>query len=309
MLWRGGRRSDNIEDRRGEGFSPGMGRGRLPIGGRAGGIGGLGLIALVLVGLFFGVDPSALLQMGGGGGVGPSTYVPQEQARGAPGTQSPGSGATVRDEAGQFVAVVLADTEDTWNALFQQMGKTYREPTLVLFSGAVNSSCGFAQAASGPFYCPRDNKIYLDTSFFNELSRRFGAPGDFAQAYVIAHEVGHHVQNQLGILPQVEAFQQQAGRSDANRVQVMVELQADCFAGIWAHHADRSRGILEKGDIEEGLNAAAAIGDDRLQKQSQGYVVPDAFTHGSSAQRVQWFRRGFEQGTPAACDTFNAAKL
>jgi predicted metalloprotease len=308
MLWRGGRRSDNIEDRRGEGFTPGGGGGRFPIGGRAGGIGGLGLIALVLIGLFFGIDPSALLQGGGGA---PSTYVPspQEQARGTPGAPSPRQGPAVGDEAGQFVAVVLADTEDTWNALFQKMGKNYREPSLVLFSGAVNSSCRFAQAASGPFYCPRDHKIYLDTSFFNELSRRFGAPGDFAQAYVIAHEVGHHVQNQLGILPQVEAFQRQANRSEANQVQVMVELQADCFAGIWAHHADRSRGLLEKGDIEEGLNAAAAIGDDRLQKQTQGYVVPDAFTHGSAAQRVRWFKRGFESGQPSACDTFNADRL
>jgi len=281
------------------------GGGRFPIGGRAGGLGGLGLIALVLIGLFFGIDPTALLQ--GGGRSSSSVPQPQEQTRSAPHTSA--QGPKVGDEAGEFVAVVLADTEDTWNALFQQMGKRYREPTLVLFSGAVNSSCGFAQAASGPFYCPIDQKVYLDTSFFAALTHRFGAPGDFAQAYVIAHEVGHHVQNQLGILPQVEAFQQQASRSDANRAQVMVELQADCFAGIWAHHADRSRRLLEQGDIEEGLNAAAAIGDDRLQKQSQGYVVPDAFTHGSSAQRVRWFKRGFEAGTPGACDTFNADPL
>jgi predicted metalloprotease len=303
MLWRGGRRSENIEDRRGEGFSPRIGGGRFRVGGRAGGLGGLGLIALVLIGLFFGIDPTVLLQ---DGGPTPSSYVPQqEQTRGGPGT----SGPAVGDEAGEFVAVVLADTEDTWNALFQRMGKDYREPTLVLFSGAVDSACGSAQAASGPFYCPLDQKVYLDTSFFAALSRRFGAPGDFAQAYVIAHEVGHHVQNQLGILPQVEAFQRQTSRDDANRVQVMVELQADCFAGIWAHHADRSRRLLEQGDIEEGLNAAAAIGDDRLQRQSQGYVVPDAFTHGSSAQRVRWFKRGFEQGIPTACDTFNADQL
>ena len=300
MLWRGGRRSDNIEDRRGEGFSPGLGGGgRFPIGGRAGGIGGLGLIALVLIGLFFGIDPTMLLQ---DSGPAPSSYVPQQQGSRAPG--SPSRGQAPGDEAGQFVSVVVADTEDTWNEIFRQSGKTYREPTLVLFSGAVESGCGFAQAASGPFYCPRDQKVYLDTSFFDELSRRFGAPGDFAQAYVIAHEIGHHVQNQLGIPPQVEAFQQQAGRRDANQAQVMVELQADCFAGIWAHHANRSRGLLEQGDIEEGLKAAAAIGDDRLQRQTQGYVVPDAFTHGSSAQRVYWFKRGFEQGDPAACDTF-----
>jgi predicted metalloprotease len=301
MLWRGGRRSENIEDRRGEGgFSTGTGGGmRFPIGGRASGLGGLGLLALVLLGLFFGVDPSLL---NGGGGT-PSTYVPSSPEPRT--THAPGA----PDEASEFVSVVLADTEDAWHALFRQMGRTYQEPTLVLFSGLVDSGCGVAQSASGPFYCPRDHKLYLDTSFFDEMSRRFGAPGDFAQAYVIAHEVGHHVQNQLGILPRVEAMQQQVGRSDANRIQVMVELQADCFAGIWAHHADRSRGILETGDIEEGLNAAAAIGDDRLQRQAQGYVVPDAFTHGSSAQRVRWFKRGLEQGDPAACDTFGAEQL
>lgn len=297
MLWRRGRRSENVEDRRG--FSPGMGGmrgGRFPVGGRVGGFGGLGLVALVLLGLFFGVDPSVLLE--GGGTSAPSSYAPQSDPRR---TQAPG----VPDEAREFVSVVLGDTEDTWRELFQHMGRTYQEPTLVLFSGAVDSGCGFAQSASGPFYCPRDDKLYLDTSFFDQLSRGFGAPGDFAQAYVIAHEVGHHVQNQLGILPRVEAMQGQVSRADANRVQVLVELQADCFAGIWAHHADRSRGLLESGDIEEGLNAAAAIGDDRLQKRSQGYVVPDAFTHGSSAQRVGWFKRGLQQGTPEACDTFS----
>ncbi len=298
MLWRGGRRSENIEDRRGEGgFPSGMGGMRFPIGGRAGGIGGLGLVALVLLGLFFGVDPSVLLDMGGG--TAPSSYVPSSPAPRS--ERTPG----VPDEEREFVSVVLADTEDTWHALFQQMGRTYREPTLVLFSGMVDSGCGLAQSASGPFYCPRDGKLYLDTSFFDEMSRRFGASGDFAQAYVIAHEVGHHVQNLLGILPRVEAAQQQASRTDANRIQVLVELQADCLAGVWAHHANRSRGLLESGDIEEGLNAAAAIGDDRLQKQAQGYVVPDAFTHGSSAQRVGWFKRGLEQGNLQACDTFS----
>jgi hypothetical protein len=283
-----------------------MGGGRFPVGGRAGSIGGIGLIILVLLGLFFGIDPTVLLQ--GGGGVGDtSSYAPTQQQQQNQQPRAPGSGAL--DEAREFVAVVLADTEDTWRALFQQMGRTYQDPNLVLFSGTVQSGCGFAQSASGPFYCPRDGKVYLDTSFFDEMSRRFGAPGDFAQAYVITHEVGHHVQNLLGILPRVEAAQQQLSRSEANRVQVMVELQADCFAGIWAHHAQRSRGLLERGDLEEGLNAAAAIGDDRLQKQSQGYVVPDAFTHGSSAQRVRWFKRGFESGQPSACDTFNADRL
>src|SRR5512144_678930 len=235
MLWRGGRRRENVEDRRGGGgFPSGMRGMRFPIGGRAGGLGGLGLVALVLLGLFFGIDPSALLDLGGGT---PSSYVPSSpeprtaQAPGAP------------DEAREFVSVVLADTEDTWHALFRQMGRTYQEPTLVLFSGLVDSGCGTAQSASGPFYCPRNGKLYLDTSFFDEMSRRFGAPGDFAHAYVIAHEVGHHVQNLLGILPRVEAAQQQAGRAGANRMQVLVELQADCYAGIWAHNANRSRNI------------------------------------------------------------------
>jgi predicted metalloprotease len=298
MFWRGRRESTNIEDRRGESVSSGMGG--FPIGVRVGGMGGLGLIALVVLGLFFGVDPSVLLDIGGSPT--PSSYAPEPQIGKAP-------APAAQDETREFVAVVLGDTEDTWRVLFHEMGRTYREPTLVLFSGITQSACGFAQAASGPFYCPRDQKVYLDTSFFDEMSRRFGAPGDFAQAYVIAHEIGHHVQNQLGILPRLEAMQQQVDRADANRIQVMAELQADCFAGIWANHADRSRGILESGDIEEAMNAAAAIGDDRLQRQGQGYVVPDGFTHGSSAQRVSWFKRGFEKGHPSACDTFNADRL
>ena len=304
MLWRGGRRSENIEDRRGEGGLPsGMGGMRFPVGGRAGGIGGLGLVALVLLGLFFGVDPSVLLDMGGGG-TAPSNYVPSSPEPRS--ERTPG----IPDEEREFVSVVLADTEDTWHALFQQMGRTYREPTLVLFSGMVDSGCGLAQSASGPFYCPRDGKLYLDTSFFDEMSRRFGASGDFAQAYVIAHEVGHHVQNLLGILPKASAAQRAAGsKVEANRIQVRIELQADCFAGVWANHANQMRNILEPGDIEEALNAATAIGDDRLQRQSQGYVVPESFTHGSSAQRVRWFKRGIESGDLRRCNTFEAAQL
>ena len=308
MLWRGRRQSANIEDRRGEGFGGGgMGRMRLPIGGRVGGIGGIGAIILLLLALLFGIDPMGILGGGGGSTVsvpssGTSYPGPLSQQAAPGGIPTP----TTTDEQRSFVAVVLADTEDTWRRLFEQSGRSYREPTMVLFSGATQSGCGFAQAQSGPFYCPADGKVYLDTSFFDELTRRFGAPGDFAQAYVIAHEVGHHVQNLLGILPRIEAAQRQLDRGDANRVQVMAELQADCFAGLWAHDADRSRKILERGDVEEALNAAAAIGDDRLQSKSRGYVVPDSFTHGSSAQRVAWFRRGFEQGSPDACDTFNA---
>jgi uncharacterized protein len=205
--------------------------------------------------------------------------------------------------------VVLADTEDTWHPLFEQIDRTYEEPTLVLFSGAVESACGFANAAVGPFYCPGDRQVYIDLGFFEELSDRFGAPGDFAQAYVLAHEVGHHVQTLLGISDQVRSVREQLGEADANALSVRQELQADCFAGIWANHADRSRQLLEQGDIEEGLRAASAIGDDRLQRQAQGYVVPESFTHGSSEQRMRWFQAGFAEGELSACDTFGAGQL
>jgi predicted metalloprotease len=295
MRWQLGRRSQNIEDRRGDPMARGFPLPRgIPMsrGARRGGLGGLGLIILFLVMLFFGVDPRLLFQGG------TTTDIPYSEA---PGTVPPAD-----DEAAQFVATVLGYTEDTWRELFKQMGRTYREPTLVLFSGQVGSACGFAQAAMGPFYCPADEKVYVDLSFYQELRERFGAPGDFAQAYVIAHEVGHHVQNQLGIAEQVQNARQQADESQANALSVMMELQADCFAGVWANHTEQAQQILEQGDIEEGLNAAAAIGDDRIQKQTQGYVVPDAFTHGSSAQRVHWFREGLDSGDVQACDTFNA---
>ncbi|MCU0538027.1 MAG: zinc metallopeptidase [Hydrococcus sp. Prado102] len=217
------------------------------------------------------------------------------------------SSPPANDEMADFVSVVLADTEDTWHGIFQQSGQTYREPTLVLFRGAVESGCGYAEAAMGPFYCPLDEKVYIDLSFYQDLKNRFQAPGDFAQAYVIAHEVGHHVQNLLGISDKVRAAQRQVSEVEANQLSVRQELQADCFAGVWAHHAERSRQILEAGDIEEALNAASSIGDDRLQKQSRGYVVPESFTHGSSAQRVRWFKRGIETGEPAQCNTFAVA--
>jgi uncharacterized protein len=298
MRWQLGRRSQNIEDRRG--LSPTRGfplpRG-IPMsrGVRRGGLGGIGLIIFVLIALFLGIDPSLLLQTD------TVTEVPYTEA---PGTQPPAD-----DEMAQFVATVLGYTEDTWAALFKQMGRDYREPTLVMFSGQVASGCGFAQAAMGPFYCPMDEKVYIDLSFYRELHDRFGAPGDFAQAYVIAHEVGHHVQHLLGIAEQVQNLRQQVSETEANELSVMMELQADCLAGIWAHHTERAQPILEQGDIEEGLNAAAAIGDDRLQQQAQGYVVPDAFTHGSSAQRVRWFRQGLDSGDLQACDTFDADQL
>jgi predicted metalloprotease len=259
--------------------------------------GGLGTIVLVLVALFFGVDPSVVLQGGA-----PTEPPPMSQPQHP--SASPGS-----DPMKEFVSAVLADTEDTWRVLFRDMGREYKEPRLVLFSGAVNSACGMAQSASGPFYCPPDQKVYLDMSFFRDLQNRFRAPGDFAQAYVIAHEVGHHVQTLLGISPKVRGLQERASEREANALSVRQELQADCFAGVWAFHANRSRQVLEAGDVEEGLNAAAAIGDDRLQRQSRGTVVPDAFTHGSSAQRVRWFTKGIEAGDVRQCDTFSARAL
>jgi hypothetical protein len=283
LRWRGRKQSAHVEDRR---------------GGRAGQAfagGGIGILLLVGVGLFLGVDPSMLMQV----------VQTQQQTAPAPSTEN----TKLEDEQSQFVAVVLADTEDTWNAVFRKAGRDYREPSLVLFSGSVRSACGFAQAAMGPFYCPADQKVYIDLSFYSDLQNRFRAPGDFAQAYVIAHEVGHHVQTLLGISEQVRRQQAQLSKVEANQLSVRQELQADCLAGIWAHHADRTRALLEEGDIEEGLNAASAIGDDRLQKQSQGYVTPESFTHGSSAQRVKWFKRGYASGDINACDTFGESRL
>jgi uncharacterized protein len=273
--------SQNIEDRRGFRVSRGV----------AGG--GIGTIVIVLIALFFGVDPSLLLQ-----GNLQETNVPQ-----APAPQSQQAGK--QDEMRQFVARVLGSTERTWSEIFRAAGRTYNKPTLVLFSDSVQSACGFAQAAAGPFYCGPDQKVYIDLSFYRDLRQRFQAPGDFAQAYVIAHEVGHHVQNLLGIMAKVQSAQSRAGsRSEANALSVRLELQADCLAGIWANFAHRERNILEQGDVEEGLNAASQIGDDRMQKRAQGYVVPEGFTHGSAEQRVQWFRRGISSGDLKQCDTF-----
>jgi predicted metalloprotease len=280
MLWQRGRQSSNVEDRRGTSV------------GRAGGI-GIGAIAIALIAMFLGFDPGAILSLGGGTGQQPS----------AP--RSSGG----EDEAKQFVAAVLGTTEDVWTPAFADLGKRYEKPTLVLFSGAVNSACGMAQSATGPFYCPGDQKVYLDTSFFDDLGRRFGAPGDFAAAYVIAHEVGHHIQNQLGIMPKIQALQQRVSRTDANRLSVMLELQADCLAGVWARRAHENFGILEKGDLAEALAAAAAVGDDRLQRQSTGTVVPDSFTHGSSEERMRWFKVGVDSGEIRSCDTFAGTGL
>jgi predicted metalloprotease len=243
--------------------------------------------------MFFGVDPSVVLQGGGD-----ADYY-----------ETPGQPTSPEeDRLAEFSSAVLADTEDTWNALFQQLGGDYREPTLVLYSGAVQSACGFAQAAVGPFYCPGDEKLYLDLSFFRDMARRLQAPGDFAQAYVIAHEVGHHVQRLTGFTQKVEQARRQASPEQANAMSVRLELQADCFAGVWAHHAQRTRNVVEPGDIEEALGAASAVGDDRLQMKSRGYVAPESFTHGTSEQRASWFRRGYEAGRPQACDTFSAGR-
>jgi len=285
MRWKTGRRSQNVEDRRGT---------RIARGATGG---GLGIIVLALVAMYFGVDPSIVLQQG----------IPTSNV--APGQTGSESRSPEEEQLAEFVSVVLADTEDTWRALFPQMGETYQDPTLVLFSGAVQSACGFAQAAMGPFYCPADNKVYIDLSFYHDLRQRHGAPGDFAQAYVIAHEIGHHVQNLLGISAKVQARRQRVGKAEANELSVRQELQADCLAGIWGYHADRTRKILEEGDLEEALKAASSIGDDRLQRQSRGYVTPESFTHGSSEQRVRWFRRGIEKGDITACDTFEVEQL
>jgi uncharacterized protein len=282
MRWEDERISGNVLDHRG------MGGGMpLMIGG-----GGLGTVVLVVLALLFGVDPRMLLQGGGQAGY--------EQ----PAVQS---GPRPDDEDARFAGVVLAFTEDTWSEIFSQQGGQYRPAQLVLYEQGHQTGCGFGQAAMGPFYCPSDQRIYLDLSFFKELSGRYGAPGRFAEAYVIAHEVGHHVQNLTGVSEQTQRLQQQLGRREGNQVSVRVELQADCFAGVWAARTEQRERVLDPGDIEQGLAAASAVGDDNLQRQTQGQVVPDAFTHGSSEQRMRWFRRGLESGDPNACDTYKRA--
>jgi len=282
MRWRGGRASSNVEDRRG------MGRGGLAVGG------GLGTLVLVLLAAFCGVDPRQFLEQ-----------VPTDAG---PGAQTQRRTNPEEDEQAQFVRVVLGGTEDTWNGIFREQGGQYREPTLVLFTDQVQSACGRAGASVGPFYCPGDEKVYIDLAFYRELRTRFRAPGDFAQAYVIAHEVGHHVQHLLGTMDRVHAAQQRLRGGEANQLSVRLELQADCYAGVWANAAER-QGVVEPGDVEEALNAASAIGDDRLQREGQGHVVPDSFTHGTSAQRARWFRTGLESGDVRRCDTFNTRSL
>lgn len=285
MRWENGRKSSNIEDQRGRRMTPGF---------RSGGI---IVVLLALVAMYFGIDPSFILQLGsqleGEGTTTSAEYTPTAE----------------ENRLAEFVAVVLADTEDTWKSQFSLMGQPYAEPKLVLFSGTVSSACGLAQAATGPFYCPADRKVYIDLDFYQDLKDTMNAPGDFAQAYVIAHEVGHHVQNLLGIIDTIQGARQELSEPEYNRLLVRLELQADCLAGVWAHHADRARGIVEPGDIDEALNAASQIGDDRLQQQSRGYVTPDSFTHGTSDQRARWFKQGFAGGDFDSCDTFAARIL
>ena len=278
------RESDNVEDRRGSGMA--VGRGGLGIG---------GLVLALVIGYFFGIDPSALIGALDQGA--------------APAANVTASKPPADDAAARFVSKVLSSTEDTWRDAFRQAGREYEDPKLVLFTGATPTACGTGQSAMGPFYCPLDRKVYIDLAFYRDLRERFAAPGEFAQAYVIAHEVGHHVQNQLGISERVQAARRRAGEAEANALSVRLELQADCFAGVWGRQADTMKRLLEPGEIEQALNAAAAIGDDRLQQQSRGVVIPESFTHGSSEQRVRWFKRGFESGDLKACDTFKAGRL
>ena len=296
MRWEGERQSDNVEDRRAGGGFGGLGGGLPRVGGRGIGIGGL-LIALVL-GWLFGINPLALLGLVGGG---PGTESAQ--------LQQPAQRPPADDKTAAFVSTVLASTEDVWSGLFRQAGGQYHAPTLVLFRGATRTACGMGQSAMGPFYCPADQKVYLDLGFFDTLRSQLGAPGEFAQAYVVAHEVGHHVQRLLGITEKVDAMRGRVPEEQMNALSVRLELQADCLAGVWAHHADKANNWLEPGDIEAGLNAASRIGDDTLQRRSQGVVVPESFTHGSSAQRVNWFRKGLDSGAMATCNTFETRKL
>ena len=324
-----GDESSNVEDRRSEGGGfggggfggGGLGGGGLGRGGMGGGLpipvggggglfkGGMGLVAFVVIALILGADPMALLGgVTGSGGGGYQQQVPSSQASRSAPAQRP---APAGDAETSFVSRVLKSTEDVWSDIFRDLGRSYRDPRLVLYRDATRTECGVGQSAMGPFYCPADQRVYLDLAFFDDLARRFHAPGQFPQAYVIAHEVGHHVQNLLGISDKIEQMKSRMSKRDANALSVRLELQADCFAGVWANRADAARGgrMIDDGDVEQALTAASAIGDDRLQRQAQGRVVPDSFTHGSSAQRMRWFRKGLDTGDPRQCDTFSAKQL
>ena len=295
MKWEGNRESDNVEDRRNEGGS-GFGGGLL--GGRSIGIGTV--VVALLAGWIFGINPLTILSLLSGGGGSPSAQVQQ---------QAPAQKPPADDRMAAFVSTVLADTEDVWKDVFAKSGGTYQEPRLVLFRGATQTACGQGQAAMGPFYCPGDQRVYIDLGFYETLKNRLGAPGDFAQAYVIAHEVGHHVQNLLGISAKMDQMRGRVSAANYNTLSVKLELQADCFAGVWANHAQSARQILERGDVEEAMNAAAKIGDDALQRSGGGAVVPESFTHGTSAQRQRWFDAGLKNGSIQSCDTFSARSL
>jgi len=295
MRWRDMRGSGNVEDREGAGPPRGFGGAGFKLG-------GFGLVAVVAISLLLGLNPLDVIVSMQGGDV-PTAPAPQSPSPQSP-SVSPSAPSGARDETKEFVARVLGDTEDTWSKLFRDLQSQYRAPRLVLFRGGVESACGMASSAVGPFYCPADERVYLDRAFFEDLSKRFGAPGEFARAYVIAHEIGHHVQNLMGITDKV-AQERQRGGTRGNQLSVRLELQADCLAGVWGYYA-KQRGLLEPGDVESGLGAAAAIGDDRLQRQTRGQVAPESFTHGSSEQRVRWFRTGLESGDPRRCDTFSA---
>lgn len=316
-----GEQSSNVEDRRSDDSGGGMGGGMgggfpIPMGGGGGGTlfkGGFGLVAFVVIAMIMGADPGTILSDVLGGGGGGASYAPAPPPRSAQApSQSGASGSSnVGDPEAQFVSRVLKSTEDVWGQVFRELGGQYREPKLVLFRNATRTECGVGQSAMGPFYCPADQQVYLDLAFFDELARRFHAPGQFPQAYVVAHEVGHHVQKLLGISDKVQQMRQSMSRRDGNALSVRTELQADCFAGVWANRADKARGgkMIDDKDVEQAIAAATAIGDDTLQRQAQGRVVLDSFTHGSSAQRVRWFRIGLESGDPRKCDTFRAQQL
>src|SRR5438552_1067595 len=293
MRWDDFRRSDNVEERTGDGGGGGFGGMRL---------GGGAIVVVVVVSLLLDKNPLEILALLGDGGA------PTMQTQQAPAPTGPASPPTVRDKQKDFVAAILGDTEDVWGGIFQKLGSRYQPPKLALFRGRVDSACGLASAAMGPFYCPGDRDVYLDLAFFDELSQRFGAPGDFARAYVVAHEIGHHVQNQLGLMAQVEKKSANASPAVRNALSVRQELQADCFAGVWGHSA-AARGALDASDIDAGIAAASAVGDDRIQQRSRGYVVPESFTHGSSAQRVRWFKVGLQSGDIRQCDTFGTRDL
>ncbi len=323
MRWQGRRQSENVQDVRYEGGRPGGGLGgglgdafripggmgpggqmRIPIGrGQSGGFGCGTLIVIGVVLYLLGINPLTILTQGGLGDLGPS-LAPDQQPQIDRTSKQPRSD----DEMTQFVKTILGSTEDVWTQVFRAYGKEYPKPTTILFSGSVQSACGMASAATGPFYCPGDKKVYIDLDFYRQLSQQFGASGDFAQAYVLAHEIGHHVQNLIGVLPEFNKMRQSMGKLEVNKMSVKVELQADCFAGVWGSYVAKE-GWLEQGDLEEAINAANKIGDDSIQKSTQGYVVPDSFTHGTSEQRRKWFRRGFEGGRIEQCDTFNAKDL